>query len=200
MKHTANGGISTATGSFRAPEQLVDDVRQRDREWEAWERDSIQCVANQLSGLLSKNYPGNGWFRIRLKPETYNQQIHSGIVYTAMCSAFGGDLKGLRDNICLVFTGIRWRVRTKVEDYGWLNFDFHPLEEPLAWYESKLGWVSPVATVSENLDVSALRAPPSAVRPNNRGQNNNFAKGVTVSKSESSSKPDSQPFPYDNLC
>jgi hypothetical protein len=198
MYFTSERSISmAAAGAFRTPGQLAGDVSKRDREWGDWERDGIQSVVNQLNDILLKNYPGQGWMRIRLKAETYSSHQHAYAVFTAFQSAFGDKVKGLRAAVCAVFPGTQWRAVSSFDGHR-MVFNFQPLDVPMRWYERWFGWISAVAEMDEDLDCSKIAAPPTSLRPNARGTDNSSTDGITVGSGKDSKA--AQAFAYENLC
>lgn len=192
-----NQATPAGFGPCPTPERLVGDVDQRDREWGQWERDAIQAVVNQTSSMLAANYPGKGWFEINLTKAYYSDGSHGAIVYKALYSAFGGKLEGLRNASRLFFSGKNWHIVAKYSE-GTLRFLFLPRHEcaELGWF-ARRGWVSPVADISANLDVNAVRVPPSTLRPNRRGVNNHDVDGIST---EAGVPAAHAAFPYENLC
>lgn len=197
MQNVDTNDVSTSAGQFRTPDQLTGSVSQRDREWANWERDAMQCIVNQLADLLSKNYPGHGWFHISLKGQYYSDTSHEGIIWRALASAYGNKMKGLCGGVTQVFSRVQWRVWAKKGDNGYLNFYFLPAATKLR-LRDRIGWFSAVANVNADLGVHQLRTPPLSVRPNGRNQKGD-ASGVEVTGGGGSSEIAAK-FPYENLC
>lgn len=195
MQNVDRNDVSTSAGQFRTPDQLTGVVSQRDREWASWEKDAMQAVANQLSELLAKNYPGHGWFRIQLYVDT--NAGHGATVWAALNSAFGNKLKGLFSGVDQVFSRVHWRTYAKRDDYRYLNFWFKPINQPYGLLE-RVGWFKSVASLEVRLDLQRLRTPPSSVRPNSRNQKGDPS-GVEVTMGSGSAET-AEKFPYENLC
>lgn len=180
------------SNEIRKPEELADDLVRRDAEWAKWEAEIVQLFVDLLQPILLANYPGSGWFRIRLEGVPYSDENSP---WAGVRAAFGNEMKRLFAAVNLAYNHDNWQMNGGYSGYGSIDFNFRPLGASGGILE-RFSSIDPIAVTKKQLP--RLPAQPSHARPTRRGIDSEVA-GVLVKQRQTACQS-TEEFIYEHFC